>query len=436
MLENASRQFHIQTFTFSNTESTNLDLLTTYLNLFRHEIRQVKFSKIAKDVCFFLLVATLTILVSGFADCFAQDSSTGARNLSSSRRSHLSQPAKTAAQRSSSTSSPTRDAQAVSLAVSLDKEALHTPASGVAITGATVQGTSDFIACSDQESGDATLEGHPGYESKLMFAWNAGWRSDVRNRSAAPQHKWTGADTAWHSVPAHSCWTGATRLFPVLTIQPALSDPQISLIHLGQGTKGGIAVPQIQISRVVPRLTTTPPLLTQDSSQVDIDPDSTANLPLAADFNALKLAASSLPSAPEPKIRPEGEPATLRLAALPFLPVKPATRPRETPKQRKIWYLLVVASHSAATFDAWTTRRALASGADHETNPSLRPFANSNAIYAAMQACPAFLDFLGKRMMVSKRPWIRKFWWIPQVAGASLSFRSGVDNMKLNDETH
>ena len=158
---------------------------------------------------------------------------------------------------------------------------------------------------------------------------------------------------------------------------------------------------------------------------------SLANLPVATDFDVHTVAASSLPSAPERKVRPEVEPATLRSAARPFLPVGPATRPRETPKQGKIWYGLMVVSHSGATFDAWTTRQAVANGYGQEANPSLRPFANSNAIYAATQASPALMDFLGKLMMVSQNPWIRKLWWVPQVAGASLSFTAGVRNMEV-----
>src|SRR5205809_349935 len=68
-----------------------------------------------KDARFFLLAATITILVSG-AEGFAQDSFTATRSFSWLRRTHLSRRAKAAAQSSRSTSSPTPDAQAVSLA--------------------------------------------------------------------------------------------------------------------------------------------------------------------------------------------------------------------------------------------------------------------------------------------------------------------------------
>ncbi len=110
------------------------------------------------------------------------------------------------------------------------------------------------------------------------------------------------------------------------------------------------------------------------------------------------LVAAALPSAPAPKVKTEAESFTPNAAAQPFQPIKPVfTRPRETPRQRKIWYGLALAGHSGAAFDAWSTHRAVAGGYGQEANPMLRPFANSNAIYAATQVSPVFMDFLGKR---------------------------------------
>jgi hypothetical protein len=158
-----------------------------------------------------------------------------------------------------------------------------------------------------------------------------------------------------------------------------------------------------------------------------------ADLSTTASGGATKdvTAAASLPSAPEPKVKPEVEPAALRSASPPFLPLRPVTRPVESPRQRKMWYGLMVLGHAGAGFDAWTTRRAVAGGYGQEANPFLKPFANSNAIYAATQASPAFMDFLGKRMMVSQNPWIRKLWWVPQVSGAGLSFFAGAHNLSV-----
>ncbi len=154
--------------------------------------------------------------------------------------------------------------------------------------------------------------------------------------------------------------------------------------------------------------------------------------PVVASDSATKdsTLVASLPSAPTPKVKADPELISPIPAAQPFLSVKPVfTRPRETPRQRKIWYGLALAGHSGAAFDAWSTHRAVAGGYGQEANPLLRPFANSNAIYAATQVSPAVMDYLGKRMMVSQHGWVRKMWWLPQAAGASLSFASGAHNV-------
>jgi hypothetical protein len=142
--------------------------------------------------------------------------------------------------------------------------------------------------------------------------------------------------------------------------------------------------------------------------------------------------AAALPSAPAPKVKTDAEAITANPSGMPFQPVKSAyTRPQETPRQRKIWYGLMLAGHSGAAFDAWSTHRAVAGGYGQEGNPFLRPFAGSNAIYAATQVSPAFMDFLGKRLMVSRNSAVRKLWWLPQVAGAGMSFASGAHNVGI-----
>ena len=153
-----------------------------------------------------------------------------------------------------------------------------------------------------------------------------------------------------------------------------------------------------------------------------------------ASNNAVKdasanAAVASLPSAPEPKVKAEVEPASFRSNAQPFQPVRPVMRTYETPRQRKMWYGLMAAGHAGAAFDAWSTRRAVSGGYGQESNPFLKPFAKSNAIYAATQVSPAFMDFIGKRMMTSQHSALRKMWWLPQMAGASFSFAAGAHNV-------
>jgi hypothetical protein len=148
------------------------------------------------------------------------------------------------------------------------------------------------------------------------------------------------------------------------------------------------------------------------------------------------------PDAPTPKMMASaksgfefaasGEP--IEPGSQPFLngPVKPATTESyETSRRRKIWYGLMAASHGAAALDAWTTRRAISGGYGTEGDPLERPFAHSGAIYASTQVTPLIMDYLGRRMMRSEHPLLRKTWWIPQAACASFSVGAAVHNYRV-----
>ena len=102
----------------------------------------------------------------------------------------------------------------------------------------------------------------------------------------------------------------------------------------------------------------------------------------------------------------------------------------ESYPSRRAWWTLAVAQHSAAFFDAYTTRRAVSMGAV-EDDPMMRPFAKSPAIYAAIQAGPAVFDFISHRMMHSESPFIRRMWWMPQSLSTSASLVSGVHNLAV-----
>jgi hypothetical protein len=180
--------------------------------------------------------------------------------------------------------------------------------------------------------------------------------------------------------------------------------------------------------------------------------DSASIQPSAAAPNAIT---DSVPAAPAPKVAPAivtgaapkiapdatpaGEPAAPAQKIIPRstpLPPMPAGKGAlygsyESSRQRKEWSGLMIAGHSAAVFDAWSTRRAISGGYGTESNPLLRPFSHSNAIYAATQVSPAVMDYLGRRMMMSQRGWVRRMWWMPQAVGASFSISAGVHNTRL-----
>jgi hypothetical protein len=113
-------------------------------------------------------------------------------------------------------------------------------------------------------------------------------------------------------------------------------------------------------------------------------------------------------------------------------PVRSAGRSSlETPRERNIWYALLAVSHGAAVFDAYSTRRAISGNYGVEGNPLLRPFSHCNVIYAATQVSPAIMDYVGHRMLKSHNTLLRRFWWLPQTAGASFSVGAGIHNYRL-----
>ena len=97
---------------------------------------------------------------------------------------------------------------------------------------------------------------------------------------------------------------------------------------------------------------------------------------------------------------------------------------------RRTWLLLSFAQHGAATFDAYSTRRAISTGAV-EGDPLMRPFAGSPGIYAAIQAGPLALDYVAARMQRSQHQLFRRTWWVPQAASTAMFVVSGVHNLHV-----
>jgi hypothetical protein len=113
-----------------------------------------------------------------------------------------------------------------------------------------------------------------------------------------------------------------------------------------------------------------------------------------------------------------------------FAPGKLKPLPAEvTARQKHTWLALTIAQHSASTFDAWSTRYSITSGHAHELDPLMKPFAGSAAIYGAIQVAPAATDFLGRRLLHSSSPKLRKLWWLPQTAGTIGFIVSALNNV-------
>jgi hypothetical protein len=98
---------------------------------------------------------------------------------------------------------------------------------------------------------------------------------------------------------------------------------------------------------------------------------------------------------------------------------------------QRSWIISTVIQHSAATFDAYSTRRAIREGAD-EDDPLMRPFAHSPSIYAAIQFSPFVLDVVSRHMLRSQNSFLRRTWWLPQAASTSLFILSGIHDLQLS----
>lgn len=109
--------------------------------------------------------------------------------------------------------------------------------------------------------------------------------------------------------------------------------------------------------------------------------------------------------------------------------VRRFTGPESLPSRRQ-WLALAIAEHAAATFDAISTRQAINRGAV-EADPLMKPFAQSPAIYAAIQIAPVALDFAARRMQRSPNRLLNRTWWVPQSAAAGMFLFSGVHNVHV-----
>lgn len=193
-----------------------------------------------------------------------------------------------------------------------------------------------------------------------------------------------------------------------------------------------------------------PQVVTPGSSSAGNDAiDASAAISLSTDGidaenSTLTASASALAeAAPEPAAKPMAAlpdaPVPVSAVSAPapmaFLkPAKPLTvsvaeLQAENRRKELAWRGLAIATSGAATFDAWTTRRAITSTGAVELNPMLKPFAGNSSIYAAIQVAPVLLDFAARKMMYSRHSWVRRAWWVPQSASFVGSLSCGAHNL-------
>lgn len=141
-------------------------------------------------------------------------------------------------------------------------------------------------------------------------------------------------------------------------------------------------------------------------------------LPTENTLSAKNTSPALLPGAPEP-VQP------MRAT------IVPSSKVEVGHSEVLAWRTLAIAQHSAAVFDAWSTRKALMSGNGYERDPLMKPFANSATVYPATQAAPFLFDFLAYRMMRSRNRYLRGTWWLPQAASLIGSVWCGSRNLRV-----
>jgi hypothetical protein len=189
------------------------------------------------------------------------------------------------------------------------------------------------------------------------------------------------------------------------------------LLHLAWAPP---AAPDVSSNVVTEPATVTPTTTTSTAPSSSSESDRSST-----DSKSPKLTVVSLESASQ---------NSQSLATVRVPSIEPATPKKVIPVEnlpsRRNWLILSIVQHSAATFDAYSTRQAVSSGAV-EADPFMRPFAQSPAIYVAIQGAPVVLDYAARRMQRSPNNFLRHTWWLPQSASTGLFLFSGVHNLHV-----
>jgi len=187
------------------------------------------------------------------------------------------------------------------------------------------------------------------------------------------------------------------------------------LIHPQIATNVSLSTEKAAISVPAALYAAPSPEVAENSSPVE------AAMSDAAASSAVEFSAA-LPGAPEPTapLTPAAPMAFLNPGK--SMKVSVSQLMGENRRKQLMWKGLALASSGAATFDAWSTRRAITNSGAQELNPLLRPFAGNASLYAAIQIGPVLMDFAARKMMYSRHTWVRRMWWVPQ----SASFASSI----------
>lgn len=100
----------------------------------------------------------------------------------------------------------------------------------------------------------------------------------------------------------------------------------------------------------------------------------------------------------------------------------------------RAWVALSLAGQAAALADAKTTLDLKHSYplAFHEADPLARPFVNlpQPAYFATVVGLTAGVSAISWKLHGSEKPWLRRFWWVPQAAQIALNAGCAIANSR------
>lgn len=156
-----------------------------------------------------------------------------------------------------------------------------TPIADVTLTATVKRGTG-----TNQQTGSATLKARGTSQGRVDASTPTPFR-EIRNDPSGASY-WYGADSTWHAMSIHNCWTDAAWFFPALSSLGTSSNPGAVVSYVGQQSLGGIQVNHIRFSRTVTTTAQQPAssnVLIAHLSTVDVYLDANSSLPVAETFN-------------------------------------------------------------------------------------------------------------------------------------------------------
>lgn len=153
------------------------------------------------------------------------------------------------------------------------------------VSDATLTGTAEWIAGSDDETGTATYKGVSG-TYRLDLSLSNGTRSEiVSNVSGVALGSWVGLDGISHAIADHNLMVDGGWFLP-FTLGALSSSPNSVLTYVGQETRNGASVIHLTFSQMFPGLSGDSVSLVTHLTQANIYLDPATLLPVSYAFNS------------------------------------------------------------------------------------------------------------------------------------------------------